>query len=159
MACFSEWTNCRNYWGSLVSSLLKNFFSGNQCCDKFRHYLNIFVSSIFHVTVNFIFQGSYCTFRNCRLNLNHCKVSLCSFSFAKFCKTILQFPFFCRHKASWVHFFRNLSQKLYILLYSLYCKNSLLLYIFWKGPGFLPLWFYFFDSEPELVVCQQRQLK
>ena len=60
------------------------FFSGNQGSDKFRHSVNVLVSKVFHVTVKYIFQGSYCTFSKGSLGLSHCRRILYFFSLPKF---------------------------------------------------------------------------
>ena len=60
----------------------EQIFSGIQCCDELRLFVNVLVSIIFHVTVKYVFQGSYCTFSKCSLSLTNSRVKRYSFSFA-----------------------------------------------------------------------------
>ena len=67
---------------------IEHFFSGIQCCDELRQFVNVFVSISFHVTVQSVFQGPCYTFSKCSFILTHSRVNLYSFSFEKF----LNFP-------------------------------------------------------------------
>ena len=67
-------------------------FSGIQDSDEVKHSVNALVSIIFHVTVKYNLQGSYCTFSKCSLGLIHCRVNLYSFSFAKFFEVSIKLP-------------------------------------------------------------------
>ena len=53
--------------------------------------MNVLVSFIFHVTVKYKFQGSYCTFSKCIPSRTHCSIDLISFSFALFFKLSCKF--------------------------------------------------------------------
>ena len=83
VACCTEWTNSRNSWHSLISSL-SGTFSPIQGCDELRPFVNVLVSIISLLTVRFISKRSYCTFSKCSFSFTHYIVSLYSFIFAKF---------------------------------------------------------------------------
>ena len=52
------------------------------CCNKFSQFVKVLVSIVFHVTVKYNFQGSYCTFSKCSIGLTRCRVNLYCFSFS-----------------------------------------------------------------------------
>ena len=110
VACCTEWTNSRNSWHSLISSL-SGTFSAIQGCDKLRHFVNVLVSIISHLTVRFISQRSYCTFSKCSFSLTHYRVILYSFIFGKFFELSSTFLFSCGPCFFGVEFFRNHSRK------------------------------------------------
>ena len=60
------------------------FFTGIQGPDELRHFVNVLVSIIFHITVKYIFQGSQGTFGKFSRSLTYCRVTLHSFNLAEF---------------------------------------------------------------------------
>ena len=102
MACCTEWTKSRNFCCFLVS-MDRSIISRIPGCDELRQFLNVLVSIFFHLAVQLIPRGPYCTFSNCSLSLTPCKLV-----FLQLCKvfqTLQQFVFPCRTKFSWGRFF------------------------------------------------------
>ena len=62
------------------------FLSTFQNYDELRHFAKVPLSIIFHVTVKYFFQGSFCAFSNCNLSLTHRKVNSYSIRYAKIFK-------------------------------------------------------------------------
>ena len=55
---------------------------GNKGCNEMKKLVSWLVSILFHVMVEYTFQGSCCTFSKCWLSLTLCRVNLYSFSVA-----------------------------------------------------------------------------
>ena len=60
---------------------IEQFFSGIQGCNELRRFLNVPVSLSFHITLKYVFHGSYCTFSKCSLSLTQCRINVFSFRF------------------------------------------------------------------------------
>ena len=77
-------------------------------------FVIVLVSFVFHVTVKYVFQVSYCTFSKCSLGLTHCRVNLYTFSFSYFSLQQTLFPcepkvfrtiLSCNHSLKWTNCF------------------------------------------------------
>ena len=88
-----------------------------------RQFVIVLVSKLFHVTVKYVFQGSFCALNKCSFSLTHCWVNLYCFSFAKFFKLSSKFCFFVDPSFHGTILFRNDSQKCSSRFFGIFCFN------------------------------------